>query len=95
MVLYESHSVVHGRPFPLKGRFYANVFIHFEPNGHSLRHEARVESGGDVAEKYRRAVERGAGGHEADHDGMPSYIVAGSPEEKKWKREHADEGEAR
>jgi len=31
MVLYESHSVLHGRPFPLKGRFYANVFIHFAP----------------------------------------------------------------
>jgi prolyl 4-hydroxylase len=33
MVLYESHSVLHGRPFPLKGRFLANVFIHFEPIG--------------------------------------------------------------
>jgi len=31
MILYESHSLIHGRPFPLKGRFYANVFIHFEP----------------------------------------------------------------
>ena len=33
MVLYESHSIIHGRPFPLKGRFMANVFIHFEPIG--------------------------------------------------------------
>ena len=88
MVLYESHSVVHGRPFPLKGRFYANIFVHFEPTGHSLRHNARVESGGDVAEKYRRAVEKGTGGHEADHDGLPSYIKVGSLEEKKWRREH-------
>jgi hypothetical protein len=31
MVLYESHSVIHGRPFPLIGNFYANVFIHFQP----------------------------------------------------------------
>jgi prolyl 4-hydroxylase len=31
LVLYESHSVIHSRPFPLKGRFMANVFIHFEP----------------------------------------------------------------
>jgi prolyl 4-hydroxylase len=30
MVLYESHSVIHGRPFPMKGRFFANIFIHFE-----------------------------------------------------------------
>ena len=27
MVLYESHSVIHGRPFPMNGRKYANVFI--------------------------------------------------------------------
>lgn len=33
MVLYESHSVLHGRPFALKGRYFANVFIHFEPVG--------------------------------------------------------------
>mmetsp|Transcript_26214 Transcript_26214/g.46232 ORF Transcript_26214/g.46232 Transcript_26214/m.46232 type:complete len:441 (-) Transcript_26214:94-1416(-) len=33
LVLYESHSVLHGRPFPLKGRFMANIFIHFEPIG--------------------------------------------------------------
>jgi len=31
MVLYESHSIIHGRPFPLQGKFMANVFIHFEP----------------------------------------------------------------
>ena len=31
MVLYESHSVIHGRPFPLRGNFYANCFVHFEP----------------------------------------------------------------
>lgn len=33
MVLYESHSVIHGRPFPLNGKFYANIFVHFEPMG--------------------------------------------------------------
>merc|ERR1712060_909317 len=33
MVLYESHSVLHGRPFALKGRFFANIFIHFAPEG--------------------------------------------------------------
>jgi prolyl 4-hydroxylase len=31
MILYESHSVIHGRPFPLQGDLYANVFLHFEP----------------------------------------------------------------
>ena len=31
MVLYESHSVLHGRPFPLNGRYFANIFAHFKP----------------------------------------------------------------
>ena len=25
MLMYESHSVVHGRPWPLKGKYYANL----------------------------------------------------------------------
>jgi len=33
MVLYESHSILHGRPFPMRGKFYANIFVHFEPIG--------------------------------------------------------------
>lgn len=31
MILYEGHTVLHGRPFPLKGKYYANIFIHFKP----------------------------------------------------------------
>jgi len=34
MVLYESHSLLHGRPFPMKGRYMANIFVHFEPKQH-------------------------------------------------------------
>lgn len=37
MVLYESHSLIHGRPFSLKGRYFANIFIHFQPTGKLLR----------------------------------------------------------
>lgn len=33
MALYESHSIIHGRPFPFRGKFFANVFVHFEPLG--------------------------------------------------------------
>lgn len=36
MVLYESGSLIHGRPFPLIGRSFANIFIHFEPTGRKL-----------------------------------------------------------
>lgn len=31
MALYESHTVLHGRPRPLRGNFFANVFVHFIP----------------------------------------------------------------
>ncbi|GMH56186.1 hypothetical protein TrRE_jg1429 [Triparma retinervis] len=30
-MLYESHSVIHGRPFPYLGKYYANAFFHFSP----------------------------------------------------------------
>ncbi|CAB9523204.1 Ankyrin Repeat [Seminavis robusta] len=38
MLLYESASIIHGRPYPLNGQSYANVFLHFEPMGHSKQH---------------------------------------------------------
>ena len=60
MVLYESHTVLHGRPFPLKGRFYANVFVHFIPEDHDANNEALVK------EKLKNVK---LGGHEHDqHD---------------------------
>jgi prolyl 4-hydroxylase len=50
MILYESASVIHGRPFPLRGRYYANVFIHFEPSGHGLKNDkTQSEAGGDFS----------------------------------------------
>jgi len=91
MVLYESHSVLHGRPFPLKGRFYANIFIHFEPTGHTLRHNSALEGGGgDVHKKYAEDVKAGRGGHENHENGLPGYIRKGSTEEDKWLRQHPD-----
>ena len=34
LLLYESHTVLHGRPFPLQGEYYANVFVHYKPIDH-------------------------------------------------------------
>ena len=39
MCLYESHTVLHGRPFPMKGRYYANIFVHFKPVDHDETNE--------------------------------------------------------
>lgn len=33
ILLYESHSAIHGRPFALNGRLYIDAFFHFEPIG--------------------------------------------------------------
>ena len=51
MVLYESGSLIHGRPFPLKGRFFANIFIHFEPTGVSLGRDI-PEGGADQDDNF-------------------------------------------
>jgi prolyl 4-hydroxylase len=40
--------MITGRPYPLKGRYYANIFVHFEPSGHCMRHAERMK-GEDVA----------------------------------------------
>ena len=31
IIFYESARLLHGRPDPLKGRSYANIFCHFSP----------------------------------------------------------------
>jgi prolyl 4-hydroxylase len=86
MILYESHSIIHGRPFRLKGRFVANLFIHFEPTGHSARHNALFEGidlDQNVNAKYREAVLKGHGGHENE---LPPYVVVGSEQGRRWKK---------
>lgn len=60
MALYESHSIIHGRPFPLKGKFMANVFVHFEV----------------------------VGDDKAPDNGLPPYLIEGSPEEDFWRAEN-------
>lgn len=72
----------------MKGRYYANIFIHFEPTGHSLRHDATHKSGGDVHAGYKKAVAKQQGGHENTMTGLPSYIVKGSEMGKSWERKH-------
>jgi len=51
MVLYESGSLMHGRPFPLKGRYFANIFIHFEPTGRPLGRSI-PEGGADQEDSF-------------------------------------------
>jgi len=88
MVLYESHSVMHGRPFPLKGRYYANVFIHFEPTGHSLRHEEKMHQY-DAEELYTLALEE-EDYEDYEDEELPHYIIEGSPEADRWRQKFSN-----
>jgi len=54
MVMYESHSLLHGRPFALKGKYYANIFIHFEPV--PFENAARLAQLGDL-EAIKKSAE--------------------------------------
>eukprot|EP00597_Dinobryon_sp_UTEXLB2267_P003932 CAMPEP_0170074378 /NCGR_PEP_ID=MMETSP0019_2-20121128/11679_1 /TAXON_ID=98059 /ORGANISM="Dinobryon sp., Strain UTEXLB2267" /LENGTH=372 /DNA_ID=CAMNT_0010284615 /DNA_START=359 /DNA_END=1477 /DNA_ORIENTATION=+ len=76
MVLYESHTVLHGRPFPLNGSYYANVFVHYQPLDHMENNRIDRErassdnnhnkNGNKVSSLVRSMAERYAkiGGHE-------------------------------
>lgn len=68
-------------------RFVANLFVHFEPVGHSLRHHGQSGTP-DASQQYRKALERGTGGHEGDHEGLPPYLLPNSPEVSNYKSGH-------
>jgi len=46
MILYESASIIHGRPNPLtgEGAAYGSLFVHFEPLYHTFRHSQMAEN---------------------------------------------------
>lgn len=100
MVFYESHSAIHGRPFALKGRHYANVFIHFEPLGHTLLQDERnAEDEESLEYLYQQAWKRSQSRCVDDErcEGLvdlnavkkaPHYIVPGSEEERRWLQTH-------
>jgi hypothetical protein len=79
MVLYESHSLLHARPFPLKGRFFANVFVHFEPeviydndaDSSTDRLPTYILEGSEWAEKWYQS------NHAKDHS--PSVTTRQTP----------------
>lgn len=90
MLLFESHSVIHGRPFPMNGKFNAMLFIHFEPTGHSLRHNAKSPRG-DVEKEYKQHVEEGHGGQSSEETNtLPPYVKRFSPEEEHWQMRHPE-----
>mmetsp|Transcript_13139 Transcript_13139/g.13602 ORF Transcript_13139/g.13602 Transcript_13139/m.13602 type:complete len:393 (-) Transcript_13139:183-1361(-) len=77
LVLYESSTVLHGRPFPMKGVNYANIFIHFEPLDHSEMNQANLPKyelgqaagSGDFSKVMRLISANPNSVHERDYNG--------------------------
>ena len=83
-----THDLLLGHPFPLKGRYVALIFIHFEPTGHSLgknesgffyiRHDDKKRNKKDrheLEKEYRKATINGHGGQSSSMGaGLPPYI---------------------
>ncbi len=102
MLLFESASCIHGHPFPLRGKFYASMFIHFEPTGRPLEmtNDGIFYLKGSKSPKdrkrdhqvdlqYRVDTQMGYGGQSSSFDGMlPPYIQRESPEEAHWLEQH-------
>ena len=72
-----AHFIAHttGRPFPMRGRFYANIFVHFEPTG-ALSYDL---------DSPLADIKQDEEGQRAIAQGLPPYIIHGSEWEEDWR----------
>jgi prolyl 4-hydroxylase len=85
LVLYESHSVIHGRPFPLRGSFFANAFLHFEPIGPLLlTMENNHPADSNDNNNNNNNNNENSSTPSTRKYGVPPYIIPGSPWEQEW-----------
>jgi prolyl 4-hydroxylase len=95
MVLYESHTVLHGRPYRMRGRHYANVFVHYEPIEHAKLNKDDREPGKHLDRAGLEALHRlhgdSAGGHEAFNHDAEDLARLGETEEGEEEEEEEDE----
>jgi hypothetical protein len=92
VLLYESHSVIHGRPFPLKGKYYANIFVHFEPKGYTQRFYQSYAGNIDnyqPAKRQYNLIKKNKDSSIRDNKkyDVPLYIEKGGMEQQLWKAE--------
>jgi len=87
MLLYESHSVIHGRPYSLNGDSYDEIFVHFEPQGHCIKHmiqREREQIETNVEEVYESSRKKLV--LEVDvQDDLPDYIS--NEKHRRWKQQ--------
>eukprot|EP00546_Thalassionema_frauenfeldii_P021639 CAMPEP_0178903282 /NCGR_PEP_ID=MMETSP0786-20121207/5073_1 /TAXON_ID=186022 /ORGANISM="Thalassionema frauenfeldii, Strain CCMP 1798" /LENGTH=418 /DNA_ID=CAMNT_0020574641 /DNA_START=18 /DNA_END=1271 /DNA_ORIENTATION=- len=81
MVLYESHSVLHGRPFPMNGRYFANIFVHFEPLG-VFRRENHDDITDDLVYHEDSLI--------STEEELPPYVIPESPWDEQWREQNPE-----
>ena len=100
MILYEGHSVIHGRPFALNGTYFANVFLHFEPLQYTKQMEAKIMQQSKtkrktVKQRFQEALSgqwtrKDTAKEEASsqrNSNLPHYIDPDSEEAVRWRQE--------
>lgn len=95
MILYESASVIHGRPFPLQGDYFANIFVHFEPIGYTQGLEQRMlrqqhQQDNDAKALFEQALEKEEYPTTQQREAskkVPHYIKDDSIEAQQWKQD--------
>jgi prolyl 4-hydroxylase len=93
MVLYESHSVIHGRPYPLKGRFMANLFLHFEPFSYTANLERKMQKQSPEPESAKDLFERTLTAQDTvtnkeSPGDLPHYIEKGTQQAMQWLQDY-------
>jgi prolyl 4-hydroxylase len=67
-----------GRPFPMRGKYYANIFVHFEPIG-ALPFALDADLADIIMDEESK---------DTMALGLPPYIIPGSEWEKVWREEN-------
>jgi prolyl 4-hydroxylase len=64
----------------MRGRFFANIFVHFEPLGTPRK----------AFDDFSSPVVYDADARESIEAGLPAYVIPGSPWEHEWREKHPD-----
>ncbi|CAE7638470.1 Ankrd49, partial [Symbiodinium microadriaticum] len=82
-----SHTVLHGRPFPLNGSVFANIFVHFEPIDHAEMNRKAMDSRKKLGQPAPEYKEDDGGG-----DPVPVVPAVDPAEEARLRINHASSG---
>ena len=96
MILYESHSVIHGRPYPFNGDYFANIFIHFIPVDLDLKQVKQTsrpinfprDTEAMVKRDFERAAEEPPENYRKSRKRLPDFIRDKTIAAKQWLQEY-------